>query len=330
MSRVNKGSESPLQVTSPPASFLSGEGEGERRAPFPNPSDEERVKRRASALSLAYNLLFTAAKLIAALLTGSMSMLSEALHSAADIVASTLAYVGVRAASVPPDERHPYGHGKIETLAGFGESILLFLMVLYLIGEGIHRLIRGVELQSLELGLAVMLASTLTSLLIGQYVLRVGRRTRSPALLSNGQHLMVDFWTSASVLLALLLIRLTGWTPLDPLLAIGIALWLLRGAWRLSTQAFHELIDQRLPDEEIAHIDRVIRSDARVISYHNLRTRRSGTMRYIDLHIVVPAEWSLQQAHAVADELEKRLERELSPAQVVIHVDPYDPLKAQQ
>ncbi len=291
---------------------------------------QERAKRLASALSLTYNVLFTAAKLVAALLTGSMSLLSEALHSATDIVASTLAYVGIRAASAPPDERHPYGHGKIETLAGFGESILLFLMVLYLIGEGIHRLVRGVRLESLELGLGVMLLSTLTSLLVGQYVLRVGRRTRSLALLSNGQHLMVDHWTSAGVLVALVIIRFTGWTLIDPLLAIAIALWLLRGAWRLSTQAFHELIDQRLPDEEIAHIDSVIRSDPRVISYHNLRTRRSGAMRYIDLHIVVPADWSLQQAHAVADELEKRLERELAPAQVVIHVDPYDPSKARQ
>ncbi len=310
--------------------------EGAKRGSQPPPSDspsvnldgQERAKRLASALSLAYNVLFTVAKLVAALLTGSMSLLSEALHSATDIVASTLAYIGVRAASVPPDERHPYGHGKIETLAGFGESILLFLMVLYLIGEGIHRLIAGVQLQSLELGLGVMALSTLSSLLVGQYVLRVGRRTRSLALLSNGQHLMVDFWTSASVLLALLLIRLTGWTPIDPLLAIGIALWLLRGAWRLCTQAFHELIDQRLPDEEMAHIDRVIRSDPRVMSYHNLRTRRSGAMRYIDLHIVVPADWSLQQAHTVADTLEKQLERELAPAQVVIHVDPYDPNKA--
>jgi cation diffusion facilitator family transporter len=330
MSRIQKGSESTIQMASPPPTVLSGEGGTGYHPPVPDPIAQERAKRRASALSLAYNVLFTAAKLVAALLTGSMSLLSEALHSATDIVASALAYVGVRAASAPPDERHPYGHGKIETLAGFGESILLFLMVLYLIGEGIHRLLQGVVLESLELGLAVMSLSTLTSLLIGQYVLRVGRRTRSLALLSNGQHLMVDFWTSAGVLLALLLIRLTGWTPLDPLLAIGIALWLLRGAWRLATQAFHELIDQRLPDEEIAHIDRVIRSDARVISYHNLRTRRSGSMRYIDLHIVVPADWSLQQAHAVADELEKRLERELSPAQVVIHVDPYDPAKAQR
>jgi hypothetical protein len=183
MSRIQKGSESTIQMASPPPTVLSGEGGRGHHPPVPDPIAQERAKRRASALSLAYNVLFTAAKLVAALLTGSMSLLSEALHSATDIVASALAYVGVRAASAPPDERHPYGHGKIETLAGFGESILLFLMVLYLIGEGIHRLLQGVVLESLELGLAVMSLSTLTSLLIGQYVLRVGRRTRSLALL---------------------------------------------------------------------------------------------------------------------------------------------------
>ncbi len=291
-------------------------------------SRHERAKRRATTVSLAYNVLFTAGKLVAALLTGSMSLLSEALQSATDIVASALAYVGVRVASAPPDERHPYGHGKVETLTGFGEAILLFLMVLYLIGEGVHRLFVGSELESLEVGIGVMALSTVSSLFVGRYVLSVGKRTGSLALLSNGQHLMVDFWTSLGVLAALGMIQLTGWTAIDPLLAIGIALWLMRGAWRLAAHAFHDLIDQSLPPEEIAQIDALVRSEPDVISYHRLRTRRSGTMRYIDLHIVVPSDWSLQQAHAVADRLEKRIAQALAPAQVVIHVDPYDPTRA--
>lgn len=291
-------------------------------------SDFERAKRRATSLSLAYNVLFTLGKLVGALLTGSMSLLSEAMHSATDIIASAFAYVGVRVGSAPPDERHPYGHGKVETLAGFGEAILLFLMVLYLIGEGVHRLLVGSTLENLEVGIIVMLLSTLSSLMVGRYVLRVGKQTQSLALLSNGQHLMVDFWTSLGVLVALGAIRLTGWQAIDPLLAIGIALWLLRGAWRLASHAFHDLIDQSLPPDEMARIDALLCAEPEVISYHNLRTRRSGSMRYIDLHIVVPADWSLQKAHAVADRLEKRLERELAPAQAVIHVDPYDPHRA--
>ena len=290
--------------------------------------DAERTKRRATSLSLAYNMLFTLVKLGAALATGSMSLLSEALHSATDVVASALAYVGVRVGAVPPDERHPYGHGKVETLAGFGESILLFLMGLYLIGAGVHRLIVGSTLDRIEFGLGVMGLSTVSSLLVGRYVLAVGRQTQSLALLSNGQHLMVDFWTSLGVLAALGLIRLTGWNALDSLLAIGIVMWLLRGAWRLASRAFHDLIDQSLPPDEIMQIDAILCAEPSVISYHNLRTRRSGSMRYIDLHVVVPADWSLREAHAVADRLEKQIAQELVPAQVVIHVDPYDPTRA--
>lgn len=289
-----------------------------------------RLRQRAASVSLIYNVLFTLAKIAAAVWTGSMSLLSEAIHSGTDVVASFIAFVSVRAAAVPPDEEHPYGHGKIESLAGFGESILLFLMVFYLIGEGIHRLITGVELHQLEVGLGVIGLSTVTSLLTARYVLGVAKRTHSMALLSNGQHLLVDFYTSAGVLAALLLVHLTGWTLIDPLLAIGIAFWLAGGAWKLSKMAFHQLIDRHLPIEELDTIAGILNSDPRVISYHRLRTRRSGYMRYVDLHLVVPNDWSVQRAHAVADELEKKIEHALAPAQVVIHVDPYDPAKIRE
>ncbi|MFQ3610331.1 MAG: cation diffusion facilitator family transporter [Fimbriimonadales bacterium] len=292
-------------------------------------SPDEQAKRRASTVSLGYNLIATVLKLTGAVLTGSVSLLTEALHSATDVVASLFAYIGVRVGSVPPDEDHPYGHGKVETLAGFGESILLILMVAYLLFEGVRRLFQGSSLESLEVGIGVMAFSTVTSLIVGLYVSRVGKRTRSLALQSNGQHLMVDFWTSAGLVVALVVISLTGWVWIDAALAIGIALWLLRGAYRLAHQAFHELIDHRLPDSEIACIDAIVHSEPAVLSYHRLRTRRSGAVRYIDLHIVVPSDWSLQMAHQVADRLEKRIESELAPAQCVIHVDPYDPERSQ-
>ncbi len=293
-------------------------------------SHDERAKRRASTVSLAYNLLAVLFKGVGAVLTGSVSLLTEALHSATDVVASLLAYIGVRVGSVPPDEDHPYGHGKVETLAGFGEAVLLILIVCYLLFEGVRRLIVGSALQSLEVGIGVMLFSTVSSLVVGLYVSRVGKRTHSLALQSNGQHLLIDFWTSAGVLTALVLIQWTGWKWIDALLAIGIALWLVRGAYRLAHRAFHELIDHRLPESEIEQIDAILKLEPGVLSYHQLRTRRSGAMRYIDLHIVVPSDWSLQRAHQVADRLEKRIEERLAPAQCVIHVDPYDPERAQE
>lgn len=285
---------------------------------------ENRAKRRAATVSLAYNLIATGVKLTAALITGSVSLLSEALHSATDVVASLFAYLGVRVGATPPDPQHPYGHGKAETLAGFGEAVLLIAIVGYLLFEGGRRLIVGSELQQLEWGVAVMALSTLSSLAVGQYVWRTGKRTDSLALMSNGQHLMIDFWTSLGLLIALGVIYFTGWVFVDALLAIGIALWLFRGAWRLAARAFHELIDHALPEEELAQIDQILRAEPNLLNYHHLRTRRSGAMRYVEVHIVLPRDWSLQQAHAVADALERTIERALAPAEVTIHMDPYD------
>lgn len=292
------------------------------------PASEELWKRRAATLSLVYNLLAAGVKLVAALVTGSVSLLSEALHSATDVVASFFAYLGVRIGAAPPDEQHPYGHGKVETLAGLGESVLLLLIIGYLLFEGVRRLIVGSELEQLEWGVGVMALSAATSLLVGQFVWRTGKRTRSLALMSNGQHLMIDFWTSLGVLVALGIIYFTGWVFIDALLAMGIALWLMRGAWQLASRAFHELIDQCLPPEELAQIDAILRSEPSLLNYHDLRTRRAGATRYIEVHIVLPNDWSLQQAHDVADALERRIEQALPPAEVTIHVDPYDPARA--
>src|SRR5687768_12696249 len=179
------------------------------------PASPDRLKSKAATASLIFNLASTVAKIVAAVLSGSVSLFSEAIHSATDVVSSTIALLGVRAAAVPPDEEHPYGHGKIESLAGFGESILLFLIVIYVVIESIQRLVIGSEIRSVDVGLAVMLISTLGSLVVSRYVLSVAKRTRSLALYSNGQHLVADFWTSVGVLIALALTRFAGWQQAD-------------------------------------------------------------------------------------------------------------------
>lgn len=287
-------------------------------------------KRRAATASLAFNLAATMAKIVAAVLSGSVSILSEAIHSATDVASSSIAYFGVRAAAAPPDEEHPYGHGKIEALAGFGESILLFLVVIYVVVESIHRLIAGESIVQVDVALAVIAASTVGSLVTSRYVYGVARLTRSMALLSNGQHLMADFFTSFGVLVALALTKFAGWRQADAVIALCLAVWMGYTAFRLNRSAFNELIDQRLTEEEIARVDELLGGDPRLVSYHRMRSRRSGNMRYMDLHIVVPEEWSLVEAHRVADDLEKLISKEMAPAHVVIHVDPYDPMKAGQ
>jgi cation diffusion facilitator family transporter len=289
---------------------------------------DDYAKRRATAVSLAFNALQSLLKIAAAVVTGSVSVLSEAVHSSTDVVASMMAFVGVRAASAPPDEEHPYGHGKIESLAGFGESILLFCIVVYICAESITRLLHKPTLEKLDLGLVVMTLSAIGCLLVSRYVTHVAKKTKSVALKSNGRHLLADFVTSLGVLAALAGTKLTGWAWLDPAIAIVLALWMCYGAWTTAAEAFQHLIDRRLEDEELAKIQEVVESNPEVLGHHRLRSRLSGDMRYVDMHIVLPSSYSLVQAHAVADELEKKIAFELAPAQVVIHVDPYDEIKA--
>jgi cation diffusion facilitator family transporter len=296
----------------------------------PDQELETRLKKRAAGVSLVYNVTLTLLKLAAALVTGSVSMLSEATHSATDIVASGIAFISVRAAAVPPDDEHPYGHGKIESLAGFAESILLLLIVGYVAIESVQRLLRGSQVQSLDVGLWIMAFSVVTSYATAKYVKKIAYRSGSLALHSNSQHLMVDCVTSVGVLIALLVTKLTGWQEADPIFALALTVWMAFGAFKLARLAYEQLIDRRLEDGEIAEIKAIVADHDGVISSHRLRTRLSGNTRYIDMHIVVPAEWSVVQAHAVADQLEKRLAGAFAPAAVVIHVDPYDPIKVVQ
>lgn len=290
--------------------------------------DETRLKKSAAAISLAYNVVLTLLKLAAAVLTGSVSLLSEAIHSTTDIIASGIALVSVRAASVPPDEDHPYGHGKIESLAGFGESILLLIIVFYVIFESVQRLIQGSKVENIQIGVWVMAFSAVSSYLVGRHVQKIAVQTGSPALASNGQHLMVDFWTSVGVLAALLTTKLTGWQYADPIFAIAFACWLAIGAWKLSVEAFQQLIDRSLSEAQLETIRKLVEDHEGILGYHRLRSRLSGNVRYIDMHVVVPSDWSVVRAHDCADELEKKIVEALAPAVVVIHVDPYDVVKA--
>lgn len=282
----------------------------------------DRLRTGAATLSIVYNVLATAVKLVAAYATGSVSLFSEAAHSATDIFSSVLAFFSIRAAAQPPDQEHPYGHGKIESLTGLAESILLLLIVIYIVKEGVVRLWMPAEVQHLDLGIWVMALSSISSLGVAIYVQKIGRRTNSMALQANGQHLLLDFWTSLGVLIALGISKVTGWDRADSVLAIAFGLWLGWGALKMCQEAVDQLIDKRITDDELAVIQQILTSEPGVISYHRLRTRHSGALHYVDVHVVVPREWSVVQAHDIADRLEKSIAVNLAPAEVVIHVDP--------
>jgi cation diffusion facilitator family transporter len=288
----------------------------------------EAAKRRAAITSLVTNCTLTCFKLAAAAVTGSVGLFSEAAHSATDVVASALAVASVRAASVPADEEHNYGHGKIESLGGFAESILMGAIVVYIVFESVPRLMTPRPLGHTSMALLVMTGSAIASLVVGTYVRRVGERTESLALKTNGRHLSIDFWTSTGVLAALALYRFGHWQQADPVIALLLGGWIGRNAFQMGREAFQQLIDRRVSDEDLELIHDALQRDDRILSYHKLRTRHSGSFHYIEVHVVVPRDQSLLQAHDIADTLEHRIESFLPPAQVVVHVDPYDPSKA--
>jgi cation diffusion facilitator family transporter len=282
--------------------------------------------------SVALNISVTILKLTGAFLTGSVSLLSDAVHSGTDLIASSLTYVSVRVAGAPPDEEHPFGHGKIESLTGFVEAIMIFVVVAFIGLEAINRLLSRhvLESKTLGFGLLAMGISSVASLIASFYVKNVGNRTGSVALKVNARHLQIDFFTSLGVFVGLAATQRTGKQSLDPIIALVLAVWLCYGAVRLAVGAFQEIIDVRLPEKELAQIRQIVAEDARIVSHHRLRTRRSGSVRNIDLHIVVPRDWNVVEAHEVADALEHRIREELAPAEVVVHIDPFDPDKAKQ
>lgn len=287
----------------------------------------DRIKARAATLSLATNTVLVAIKLVAALLTGSVALLTEAFHSGTDVLASGLALASVRAASAPPDEEHPYGHAKIESVAALAEAMMLGVLCLFVVGQGLYRLWVGARVQKVDFGIVMAAASAVLSFAASRYVSGTAKTTGSTILRSNALHLSSDALITAGVMASLVVIRLTGWPWVDGLVGIGIGLWLLQNAAKIGDAAFQELIDRRLPDDEQERVRELIESERAIVSYHRLRTRVSGQIRYIDFHIVVPNDWSVVQAHGAADQLERKILAALEHAVVVVHVDPYDESK---
>ncbi|MBS1716174.1 MAG: cation transporter [Armatimonadetes bacterium] len=280
------------------------------------------LKTRAATLSLGFNVVQTTAKFVGAYLTGSVSLLTEAAHSATDIFASALTLIAVKVAAAPPDEEHPYGHGKAESLASFAESLVLFGMVAYISYHAVRHLTEKVELVKVDTGLFILSAVAIVGFTISKLVASIGKKERSPALQAHATHLLSDVLTTLGVLAALLVAKLTGISAADAVFALILAAWLAHRAYRLLTESINQLIDRRMPDHEYLELQTLLNAEPRILGYHRLRTRVSGNTNYIDLHIEVPNSWTVVQAHDVADDLEVLIEERFNPAQCVIHVDP--------
>jgi len=277
----------------------------------------------AALVSVASNTLLVISKLAAGLYVGSVSIISEAIHSANDLLASLIALFAVRTAGKPPDKEHPFGHGKVENISGTIEALLIFLAAFLIIKEAVERLFHGVEIQTLGWGLGVMGFSAILNLIVSQYLMHVAKKTDSIALEADALHLRTDVYTSAGVFLGLLLIKLTGYTIIDPIAAILVAMLILKAAYDLTRKAFMPLMDTAISDSEIDTIKEVLDEYADYyVSYHKIRTRRAGRECHVDFHLVARAEMSIKEVHDLCDRIEKGIRDRIPFSHVLIHAEP--------
>jgi cation diffusion facilitator family transporter len=284
-------------------------------------------KAAAAGVSIAYNATLIALKVAAAIVTGSVAILSEALNSTVDLVASVIAFVAVRRADEPADVEHPYGHEKVESVAASIEGVLIIGGAAFIISESVGRLVNGnTEVESLGVGIAVIAFSTVSATAVSLFLGRQARKHDSPALQGDAAHLGADALTSAGVLIALALVQLTGAEQLDAAVAIVFSGFIIFTGLNIIRRAAGILVDEAPPSDEMDRIEAAIaraRADEpEVVGYHKLRARTTGRRRYIELHVQFRNGTSLERAHEVAHELRNAIEADLGNAEVLIHAEP--------
>ncbi len=282
------------------------------------------VKTRAAALSIASNAVLIALKLAAGAITGSVAILTEAMHSLIDLIASFVAYFSVREADKPADAEHPYGHDKIENLAAAIEAMLILVGSGVIIFSAVRSLANGPEVHSLGVGIGVIAFSIVANVVVSTRLARRARDTDSPALEGDAAHLRTDAATSAAVLCGLVLVQLTGAVWLDPIIALVVAAAIVYAGLRLLARASRVLVDEALPPQELDAVRGAIAEfgPRGVAGYHKLRARRAGSRRYVDLHVQFRSGTTLEDAHATAHALQDAIRARLRGADVLIHLEP--------
>jgi cation diffusion facilitator family transporter len=282
------------------------------------------TKSRAAALSIASNALLIALKLAAGAITGSIAILTEAVHSLIDLVASVIAFVSVRKADEPADAEHPYGHEKVESLAATIEGMLILVGAGIIVYEATHRLVIGSEVESLGIGIAVMGFSVIANLVVSTVLYRRAKALESPALEGDAAHLRTDAMTSAGVLVGLALVEITGIAAFDSITALVVAMAIVAAGIAIIRRSSGILVDETLPDVELDRIEAAIATarTPEVAGYHKLRARRAGSRRYVDFHVQYRSGTSLELAHTLAHRMRDSIEAEIPQAEVLIHVEP--------
>jgi cation diffusion facilitator family transporter len=285
----------------------------------------ERGAAHYAWLSVATALVTMALKFGAWHVTGSVGLLSDALESFVNLGGALMLLWMVRLAALPADAGHPYGHGKAEYFASAFEGLLIAIAAVSIAWAAAPRLLEPRPIAAPALGLVISSVAALVNGAVAVVLLRAGKRLRSVALEADGHHLLTDVWTSAAVLVAVALVALTGWLLLDPLIAIAVAINILWTGWRLVRSSVEGLMDAVWPPEDLMALEQILDGyRAQGLAFHALRTRRAGARRFASMHVLVPGAWSVQRAHDLVEEIERRAHERLAPVTLETHIEPIE------
>lgn len=293
-------------------------------APTPNLSAAQAgdLMKRATYASVSVAVILIAAKFGAWLVTESVSLLSTLVDSLLDAAASLINLIAVRQALAPPDREHRFGHGKAEPLAGLAQAAFIGGSALFLVLQAVQRLVRPVEIMQMEAGLWVMGGSVALTAILVLYQKSVVRRTGSTAIAADSLHYQSDLLVNLGVALSLVLAGRMGWWFADPLFALAIGAYIVKGAWQIGRNSLELLMDHELPEAERQRIRDIVKADPGVVSLHDLRTRSAGPQSFIQLHLEMNPDLPLREAHAIADRVMHAVETAFPKAEVLIHQDP--------
>ena len=288
-----------------------------------NPFAARTSMYRLAVGSIGIGLLVLGLKFLAWKLTGSIALYSDALESIINVATAIAAFIAIRVSAMPADDNHPYGHTKAEYFSAVIEGVLIILAALAILREAWIGFLAPKPIDAPALGLAISGVATLVNLGWGRLLIRRGRSLRSPALVADGRHLMTDVYSSVGVVVGVALVALTGWMRLDPAIAALVALNILRAGWKIMQESVAGLMDAALPVEEIARIEAIIAATRGPTSdVHDLRTRHAGRLTFIDFSLRVPGTMSVDDSHALCDDIEDALRREFPESSITIHVEP--------
>ncbi len=280
-------------------------------------------KKFAAGLSITSNAIIILLKIVAGIISGSISIISEAIHSFSDFLASVLTFFAVSRSSEPADKDHPFGHGKYEDMSGFIEGGLIILAGLYIIYESAKKLIWGYKLEfDSLLGIYVMAFAVIANFIVSSYLFYIAKKSDSVSLYADAEHLRTDIFSSLGVLIGLILIKITGIVILDPIIAIIVAIIIIKAGYSISKDTLNNLLDGSLPEDDIEKIKEILNNNLSIKGFKDIKARKVGQCKDIEITIFFEPNLTIAQCHKICDEIEEEIAKSFSNITIIIHPEP--------